>query len=70
MALISKRETYRKHLQIMELHDLGLTKAQIAEQLGVSVSNVYWHLKRGMIVRERRMRMLAGFNQQEITHDA
>lgn len=52
-------KAHKLHLQIIELDALGLTKAEIAAQLGISVSNVYWHLRRERTRRERIRSALA-----------
>lgn len=46
-------KAHKLHLQIIELDALGLTKAEIAAQLGISVSNVYWHIRREKVRQER-----------------
>ena len=52
-------KAHKLHLQIVELNDLGLNKEEIAAQLGISVSNVYWHLRREKTRRERIRSALA-----------
>ena len=52
-------KAHKLHLQIIELDALGLTKAEIAAQLGISVSNVYWHIRRERVRQERIRSALA-----------
>ena len=52
-------KAHKLHLQIIELDALGLTKAEIAAQLGISVSNVYWHIRREKVRQERIKSALA-----------
>jgi DNA-binding CsgD family transcriptional regulator len=52
-------KAHKLHLQIIELDALGLTKAEIAAQLGISVSNVYWHIRREKARQERIRSALA-----------
>jgi hypothetical protein len=52
-------KAHKLHLQIIELNALGLTKAEMAAQLGISVSNVYWHIRRERVRQERIRSALA-----------
>lgn len=56
-------KAHKLHLQIIELDALGLTKAEIAAQLGISVSNVYWHIRRER-VRQERIRSALATNEE------
>lgn len=50
-------ESQKRHLQIIELRDLGLNQRQIAAQLGISHTTVCWHINRERAIEARKAGM-------------
>ena len=46
-------DRHKRHLQVVELRDLGLSINGIAEVLGVHKDTVYWHVRREKARQER-----------------
>jgi len=46
-------DRHKRHLQVVELRDLGLSIEGIAEVLGVHKDTVYWHVRREQARRDR-----------------
>lgn len=46
--------TQKRHLQILELYDLGLSQRQIAAQLGIHETTVSWHINRERAIQARK----------------
>lgn len=46
-------EQHKRHLQVIELYDLGLAMEGIAEVLGIHRDTVYWHVRREKARQER-----------------
>lgn len=42
----SLQDRHKRHLQVIELRDLGLSIEGIAEVLGIHKDTVYWHVRR------------------------
>jgi IS30 family transposase len=52
-------DRHKRHLQVLELHELKLDRNGIAEVLGLHPSTVYWHIRREQ-VRQDRLAELRG----------
>jgi IS30 family transposase len=52
-------DRHKRHLQVLELHELKLDRNGIAEVLGLHPSTVSWHIRREQ-VRQDRLAELRG----------
>ena len=64
-GMTGKVQAHKRHLQIMELYALGLTRKEIVRQLGLSMSTVQWHIKREEVRQARIRAALADWGRED-----